>query len=109
LSIELLKILRREGNSTNGEILVLDLVGVAHVDDPGVALEGSGGLLLLDLIIMSLSIIYMLIFYCSDDDFETPRKCGSGGGDGGGCGGDDGGGGGCVGGGGGCGGDGGGN
>lgn len=59
------------------------LVG-AHVNDPGVALEVSGGLLLLGLIIMSLSIISMLIFSCVDDDFETPQKHY---GDGGGCGG----------------------
>jgi hypothetical protein len=46
----------------------------AHVDDPGIALESSGGLLLLDMIIMSLSIISMLIFTCADDNSGKRRK-----------------------------------
>jgi hypothetical protein len=50
------------------------LVGSAHVDDPGVALEGSGGLLLLTMIIMSLSIISILIFACADGLSEIPPR-----------------------------------
>ncbi|XP_062166933.1 uncharacterized protein LOC133873218 [Alnus glutinosa] len=50
------------------------LVGAAHVDDPGFALEGSGGLLLLAMIIMSPSIISMLIFACADGISETPPR-----------------------------------
>ncbi|KAE8075718.1 hypothetical protein FH972_014411 [Carpinus fangiana] len=49
------------------------LVG-AHVDDAGIALGSSGGLLLLGMIIMSLSIISMLIFACGDDNSGTPRN-----------------------------------
>ncbi|XP_059450808.1 uncharacterized protein LOC132181575 [Corylus avellana] len=49
------------------------LVG-AHVDDAGIALESSGGLLLLGMIIMSLSIISMLIFACADDNSGKRRK-----------------------------------
>ncbi|GLT72444.1 hypothetical protein SLA2020_443790 [Shorea laevis] len=44
----------------------------AHVDDAGIALESSGGLLLLGMIIMSLSIISMVIFACGDDNSGTP-------------------------------------
>ncbi len=63
------------------------LVSAAHVDDPGVALEGSGGLLLLAMIIMSLSIISMLIFACGDGNSGSNGSCGVGGGScGGGCG-----------------------
>lgn len=40
----------------------------AHVDDAGVMLECSSGLLLLGMIIMSLSIISMIIFSCTIDD-----------------------------------------
>ncbi|KAB1208889.1 hypothetical protein CJ030_MR6G006015 [Morella rubra] len=89
---------------------------VAHADDAGILLESSGGLLLLGMIVMSLSIISLVIFACGNDgdsDSSKPRKsngtylgatcgyagggvCGDGGGD---CGG-----GGCGGGGGGCGG-----
>jgi hypothetical protein len=50
----------------------------AHVDDVGIALESSGGLLLLGMIIMSLSIISMAIFACSDYDSNTSRKKKSG-------------------------------
>ncbi|KAE8075717.1 hypothetical protein FH972_014410 [Carpinus fangiana] len=49
------------------------LVG-AHVDDPGIALESSCGLLLLGMIIMSLSIISMLIFACGDDNSGKRHK-----------------------------------
>jgi hypothetical protein len=64
------------------------LVGAAHVNDPGVPLEGTSGLLLLGLIIMSLSIISMLIFSCADGNSRTRHKRGGGGGSGGGgCGG----------------------
>jgi hypothetical protein len=49
------------------------LVG-AHVDDAGIALESSGGLLLLSVIIMSLSIISTLIFACGDDNSGEPPK-----------------------------------
>jgi hypothetical protein len=47
------------------------LVG-AGVDDTGIALESLGGLLLLGMIIMSLSIISMLIFACGDDNSGKP-------------------------------------
>jgi hypothetical protein len=50
----------------------------AHVDDVGIALESSGGLLLLGMIIMSLSIISMAIFACSDYGSSTPSKKKSG-------------------------------
>jgi len=80
LSIELLKILEIKAK----EILQMvrdfgALVGAAHVDNPGVALEGSGGLLLLGLIIMSLSIISMLIFSCADGIFRNRHGGGHGG------------------------------
>lgn len=59
---------------------------VAHVDDTGIALESSGGLLLLGMIIMSLSIISMLIFACADGISRRGGAGGGGGDDGGGCG-----------------------
>ena len=43
------------------------LVG-AHVDDAGVVVESSSGLLLLGMIIMSLSIISMVLFACISND-----------------------------------------
>jgi hypothetical protein len=60
------------------------LVG-AHVDDAGITLESSGGLLFLGMIIMSLSIISMLIFACGDDNSGKPHNRQSTGGGGGGC------------------------
>jgi hypothetical protein len=48
------------------------LVG-AHDDDAGIALESSGSLLLLGMIIMSLLIISTAIFPCGHDDNESGR------------------------------------
>ena len=62
---------------------------VGHVDDACIAWESWGGLLLLSMIIMSLSIIPMLIFVCGRG------ASGGGGGSGDGGNGGDGGGGGC--------------
>jgi hypothetical protein len=57
---------------------------VGHVDDAGIALESWGGLLLLGMIIMSLSIISMLIFVCGRG--ASGGRGGSSGDGGGGCG-----------------------
>ncbi|KAM4093547.1 hypothetical protein ACB094_06G125900 [Castanea mollissima] len=45
------------------------LVG-AHADDASVVLESSGGLLVLGMIIMSLSIISMVIYACISDGID---------------------------------------
>ena len=76
------------------------LVG-AHEDDASDVLESTGGLLLLGMIIMSLSIISMVIFACADGISKSKIRGYNGGegggvvaGGGGGCGGGGGGGGG---------------
>jgi uncharacterized membrane protein YgcG len=57
----------------------------AHVDDVGVLLESSDGLLFLGMmIIMSLSIILMVIFACADGIPRNRRGGGGSGGNGGG-------------------------
>ncbi|KAK3033270.1 hypothetical protein RJ639_034344 [Escallonia herrerae] len=71
------------------------------LDEMSVTVGGWGGLLLLCMVILSVSIVSMILFACADDPKRRPYIGGGGCGDGGGGGCDGGGGGGCDGGGGG--------
>ncbi|PQP93302.1 hypothetical protein Pyn_41258 [Prunus yedoensis var. nudiflora] len=68
------------------------VLGGGHAEELGIMQDNSGGILLLCMILMSLSLISMVIFACGDDEGSSKKRYGGGGG--GGCGGGGGGGGG---------------
>ncbi|CAB4273130.1 unnamed protein product [Prunus armeniaca] len=59
------------------------VLGGGQAEELGIMQDNSGGIFLLCMILMSLSLISMVIFACGDDEGSSKKRCGASRGSGG--------------------------